>query len=314
MTRVGAVDIGTNSVRLLVAEIGDGADTEMPLSTLERRMTITRLGAGVDASRVLDPDAIDRTVAVLRDYRQALDALGVAKVRVTATSAARDAQNRDAFFQAATDALGVTPELLSGEEEARLSFLGATANLRATRGLDAPAPYLVVDIGGGSTELVIGTDGPEHLASIDMGCVRVTEQWLASDPPTPEELSNAVSAARDELADTLRAVPELREAGTVLGLAGTVTTVAAIEQGLAEYDRDRIHHFRLTRAAAEDIFRTLAFEPIAERRYNPGLDPGRVDVIVGGVVVLVSLFRVLDLEELLVSEADILDGLARSIA
>jgi exopolyphosphatase/guanosine-5'-triphosphate,3'-diphosphate pyrophosphatase len=308
MTRVGAVDIGTNSVRLLVAEIDDGAGPDAPLTTLDRRMTITRLGAGVDATRVLATDAIERTAEVLRDYRRALDELDVATVRATATSAARDAQNRDDFFEAATDALGVTPELLSGEEEARLSFLGATA------GLDAPAPYLVVDIGGGSTELVVGTDGPEHLASIDMGCVRVTEQWLASDPPSPEELSNAVSAARDELADTLRAVPELREAATVLGLAGTITTVAAIEQGLAAYDRDRIHHFRLDRAAAEDIFRTLALEPIAERRHNPGLDPGRVDVIVGGVVVLVSLFRVLDLDDLLVSEADILDGLARSLA
>ncbi|HUV11567.1 MAG TPA: Ppx/GppA phosphatase family protein [Acidimicrobiia bacterium] len=308
MSRVGAVDIGTNSVRLLVAEIAEGAGPAAPLTTLDRRMTITRLGAGVDATRVLAPDAIDRTVAVLREYREALDASGITTVRATATSAARDAQNRDAFFAAATDALGVTPELLSGAEEARLSFLGATA------GLDAPAPYLVVDIGGGSTELVVGTERPEHVASIDMGCVRVTEQWLASDPPSPEELSNAVSAARDELADTFRAVPGLREAQTVLGLAGTVTTVAAIEQGLAAYDRDRIHHFRLTRAAAEDIFRTLALEPIAERRHNPGLDPGRVDVIVGGVVVLVSLFRVLDLEEMLVSEADILDGLARSIA
>ena len=308
MSRVGVVDIGTNSVRLLVAEVAEGAGPAAPLTTLDRRMTITRLGAGVDATRVLAPDAIDRTVAVLREYREALDASGITTVRATATSAARDAQNRDAFFAAATDALGVTPELLSGAEEARLSFLGATA------GLDAPAPYLVVDIGGGSTELVVGTERPEHVASIDMGCVRVTEQWLASDPPSPEELSNAVSAARDELADTFRAVPGLREAQTVLGLAGTVTTVAAIEQGLAAYDRDRIHHFRLTRAAAEDIFRTLALEPIAERRHNPGLDPGRVDVIVGGVVVLVSLFRVLDLEEMLVSEADILDGLARSIA
>lgn len=308
MTRVGAVDIGTNSVRLLVAEIAAGAGPEAPLATLDRRMTITRLGAGVDATRVLAPDAIERTVTVLREYREVLDRFDVASLRATATSAARDAENREDFFAAATDALGVTPELLSGEEEARLSFLGATA------GLDAPAPYLVVDIGGGSTELVVGTSGPEHLASIDMGCVRVTEQWLASDPPSPEELSNAVSATRDELADTLRAFPELREAATVLGLAGTITTVAAIEQGIAEYDRDRIHHFRLGRAAAEDIFRTLALESIAERRHNPGLDPGRVDVIVGGVVVLVSLFRVLDLDEVVVSEADILDGLARSLA
>jgi exopolyphosphatase/guanosine-5'-triphosphate,3'-diphosphate pyrophosphatase len=228
-------------------------------------------------------------------------------VRATATSAARDAENRDDFFTAAKTALGVEPELLSGEEEARLSFAGATT------GLHAPAPYLVLDIGGGSTEFVLGTTEPEALCSIDVGCVRVTEQWLHSDPPAPEELSNAVSAVRDELTDVDRAIPELRDARTLLGLAGTVTTVAAVEQGLP-YDRDRIHHFRLTRAAVEDVFRTLALEPASERRHNPGLEPERVDVIVGGAIVLVSILRSFDFDEVLVSENDILDGLARSVA
>jgi exopolyphosphatase/guanosine-5'-triphosphate,3'-diphosphate pyrophosphatase len=306
MNPVAAIDIGTNSVRLLVAEV-DARDRGAPLTTLDRRMRITRLGQGVHASRRLAPDAIDRTLTVLREYRAAFDALGVERVRATATSAARDAENRDEFFGPATEALGVTPELLSGEDEARLSFSGATHGLRA------PTPYLVVDIGGGSTELVYGSSAPEALRSLDVGCVRVTEQWLVSDPPEPEELSNAIVTVRDELADLARELPQLREAATVIGLAGTVTTVAAIEQGLAEYDRDRIHHFRLTHDAAEDVFRTLAIESIEERRHNPGLEPERADVIVGGAVVLVAIFRTFGFEEILVSESDILDGLARSI-
>src|SRR5581483_3704531 len=208
---------------------------------------------------------------------------------------------------AASDALGVTPELLSGEEEARLSFLGATA------GLAEPAPYLVVDIGGGSTEFVVGTTAPEGLCSVDMGCVRITEQFLHSDPPRAEELSAAVSVVRDHVADVVREVPQVRDAKTFVGVAGTVTTVAAIELGLPEYDGERLHHFRLTHAAAEDVFRTLATETAAQRRLNPGLEPARVDVIVGGVVVLVTILRVLGFDEVLVSEADILDGLARSL-
>jgi exopolyphosphatase/guanosine-5'-triphosphate,3'-diphosphate pyrophosphatase len=183
----------------------------------------------------------------------------------------------------------------------------------ATVGLELPGPFLVVDIGGGSTELVFGTDEPEALCSIDVGCVRVTEQWLHSDPPAPEELSNAISAVRDQLAEVARAMPGAIDAVTLIGLAGTVTTVAAIEQGLPEYDPERIHHFRLTRAAAEDVFRTLATEPAADRRHNPGLEPERVDVIVGGAVVLVAIFRTFELDEMLVSESDILDGLARSL-
>jgi exopolyphosphatase / guanosine-5'-triphosphate,3'-diphosphate pyrophosphatase len=307
VNRLAAVDIGTNSVRLLVADVdGDGENAK--LHTLDRRMRITRLGQGVDRTRALAPDAIDRTVDVLREYRGALDEHGVASVRATATSAARDATNRDELFTRVHDALGVEPELLSGEEEARLSFLGATAEL------DAPAPYLVVDIGGGSTEFVLGTDAPTGLVSLDLGCVRITEQFLHSDPPAPEELSNAVAAVRDLVADVPRVVPGVSDAATLVGLAGTITTVAAIEQGLPEYDPERIHHFRLDRAAVEDVFRTLATESAAQRAHNPGLEPGRVDVIVGGVVVLVGILRVLGFDTVLVSEADILDGLVRSQA
>lgn len=306
MSRVAAVDIGTNSVRLLVADV-EGTGATATLAPVERLMRITRLGQGVDAARALHPDAIERTLTVLREYGEVCTRLGVERIRATATSAARDATNRDDFFTPATEALGVRPELLSGDEEARLSFLGATADL------DAPAPYLVVDIGGGSTEFVVGTDEPAAAISVDIGCVRVTEQFLHSDPPTPEELSGAVSVVRDHLTDVAREIPAVRDAKTMVGLAGTITTVAAVEQGLTEYDRDKIHHFRLSRAAAEDVFRTLALEPVADRRHNPGLEEGRVDVIVGGTIVLVSILRAFEIDEVLVSEADILDGLVRSL-
>lgn len=305
MSRLAAVDIGTNSVRLLVAEV-DGVGREAEITPVDRRMRITRLGQGVDRSRRLHPDAVTRTVDVLREYRGALDELDVARVRATATSAARDALNRDEFFGAAAAVLGVEPELLPGEEEARLSFIGATAEL------DEPAPYLVVDIGGGSTEFVVGTSDPEGLTSVDVGCVRLSEQFLTSDPPAAEELSEAVSVVRDHLADVDREVPAVRDAVTLVGLAGTVTTMAAVEMGLPEYDRDKIHHFRLERGAAEEVFRTLATETAEERRHNPGLEPGRVDVIVGGAIVLVTVLRYFGFDEVLVSEADILDGLVRS--
>ncbi len=306
MKRVAAVDIGTNSVRLLVADVDGASPRDAKVVPLDRRMRITRLGQGVDKTRALAPEAIARTTEVLREYRGVLDDLGVTEVRATATSAARDASNRDEFFSAAHDALGVTPELLPGEEEAALSFLGATADL------DAPAPYLVVDIGGGSTEFVLGTDAPTGLVSLDMGCVRITEQYLESDPPAPEELSNAVAAVRDLVAEVPRVIPGAAEAATLVGLAGTVTTVAAIELGIPEYDPEQIHHFVLTHAAAEDVFRTLATETAAQRAHNPGLEAGRVDVIVGGTAVLVGIFRVLGFDRMLVSEADILDGLVRS--
>ncbi len=299
--RVAAIDCGTNSVRLLVS---DGGRT-----TVERLMRITRLGEGVDASGRLADAAIERTLEVLREYRTVIDRLGAERVRMTATSAARDAANRDAFFAAATEVVGVTPELLSGEEEGRLSFLGATADLDASRG-----PFLVCDIGGGSTEFVWGTTEAEVSVSTDMGCVRMTEAWLHSDPPDPMELSQALSVISLHLDDVLREIPMAGEAATFVGLAGTVSTAAAVELGLATYDRDRIHHFELTRAAIEDVFRTLATESLEDRRANPGLEEQRADVIVGGMCVLVSIMRRFGFASCLVSESDILDGLAMSLA
>ncbi len=305
--RLAAIDMGTNSTRLLVAEV-DGDGRAATLHPLDRQMKITRLGQGVDGTRALAPDAIARTVDAVRDYAGIISRLGATRVRATATSAARDASNRAELFDAVHAALGVEPELLSGTEEAELSFLGATSEL------DAPAPYLVVDIGGGSTEFVLGAERPSGLVSLDVGCVRITEQFLHRDPPAPEELSNAVAYVRDQLADVTREIPGAADAATLVGLAGTVSAFAAIEQGLPEYDAARIHHFVLTRAAAEDVFRTLATETVAQRAQNPGLEPGRVDVIVGGAVVLVAVMRTLAFDEILVSEADILDGLVRSMA
>jgi exopolyphosphatase/guanosine-5'-triphosphate,3'-diphosphate pyrophosphatase len=307
VSRVAAVDIGTNSVRLLVADV-EGPGRDARLTTIERRTLITRLGEGVNETRRLDPEAIARTVAVLREYQETIGAHDVARVRMTATSASRDAANRDDFFDPVEQTMGLRPELLSGEEEAGLEFLGATA------GLTEPEPYLVVDVGGGSTEFIAGVDSPAELMSVDIGCVRLTEQFLHSDPPTPEELSVAVQVVRDHLTDVDRAVTGAAHAKTLIGTAGTVWTMGAIELGVDASDSERIHHFRLSRGAAEEIFRTLATEPIARRRHNPGLEPGRVDVIVGGVIVVVAVMRHWGFEEMLVSEADILDGLARSIA
>ncbi|MFN2608724.1 MAG: exopolyphosphatase [Acidimicrobiales bacterium] len=300
MSAVAAIDCGTNSTRLLVAD-ESGA-------TLERLMRITRLGQGVDATGAMADEAVERTVAVLREYRAVMDTHGVGRVRMTATSAARDAANRDAFFAAAEAAVGTRPELLPGAEEARLSFLGATAELDPADG-----PFLVVDIGGGSTEFAVGTTEPTGVVSTDMGCVRLTEKYLHSDPPAPEELSQVLSVARDWLDDVARDLPEAAEARRLVGLAGTVTTVAAVEMGLATYDRHRVHHFTLTREAAEDVFRTLATETRTARAANPGLEAGRVDVIVAGTAILVAILRYFDHDDCLVSESDILDGLVASV-
>lgn len=295
---VAAIDCGTNSVRLLIS---DGR------TPVVRLMRITRLGKGVDRTGRLDPEAIERTLEVLREYRAEMDRHGVDRLRMAATSAARDASNRDEFLDAASEVLRVRPELLSGTEEAELSYRGATSGLDPTDG-----PFVVVDIGGGSTEFAVGGTRLEGSISVDMGCVRMTEKYLEHDPPLPEELSNCLGEVEQHLQDVVRELPQVTSATRFIGLAGTITNVAAVELGLAEYDPDRIHHMVLTHEAAEDVFRTLATEPLADRIHNPGLEPARADVIVGGCCVLVSLFRVLGYETCLVSEADILDGLVMS--
>ena len=304
MGPIASLDLGTNSTRVLVARpTEDGG-----LDILDRRNTITRLGQGVGASGRLAPEAVERTLACLRGYREILDRHGVERVRVAATSASRDAANRDELFDAVGALIGARPELLSGDEEGRLSFRGATGELDPATG-----PFLVVDIGGGSTEFIVGTDRVEGVTSVDIGCVRLTEKFLQHDPPQPEELSACISLTDAYLDDVVREIPAAAEARTLVGLAGTVTTVAAVEIGLETYDRDRIHHFHLTREAAEDVFRTLATESRADRIHNPGLEEARADVIVAGCCVLVALFRRLGFDEMIVSEADILDGLALSL-
>jgi len=300
MTRpVAAIDCGTHSTRLLIHD-GD--------APLERLMTITKLGAGVDRTGRLDPAAIERTVECLRSYREVMDRHDVGAIRITATSAARDSANRDDFFDAAEAIIGVRPELLSGQDEARLSFAGATRELDPADG-----PFLVVDIGGGSTEFAVGTEEPEQAMSLDIGCVRLTEKYIEHDPPRREELVACLSITEAYLDDIAREMPAALEAATFVGLAGTVASTAMVEQGLAEYDRDAVHHFVLTKEAVEDVFRTLATESREDRSHNPGLEPGRVDTIVGGLSILVRIMRQFGFDECLVSEADILDGLAFSL-
>jgi exopolyphosphatase/guanosine-5'-triphosphate,3'-diphosphate pyrophosphatase len=304
MSTLAAIDCGTNSTRLLVS---DGVGRVR--TTVDRQNTITRLGKGVDATGRLDHEAIQRTIDALQRYKVSLDAHGVTDLRITATSAARDAANSDEFFDAAEAVVGVRPELISGAEEGQLSFSGATAELSPDEG-----PFLVVDIGGGSTELIVGTTSVEAVRSLDIGCVRLSEKHLVSDPPAAEELSNAIAESTAWFEELFHEFPAMREANRLIGVAGTITTVAAIEIGLAEYDRDALHHFELTRAAAEDVFRTLATERLADRLHNPGLEAARADVIVGGCCVLVALLRTLGSDGLLVSESDILDGLVSSLA
>ena len=295
---VAAVDIGTNSVRLLITDAGG--------RELERSMQITRLGQGVDVTGSLQPDAIARTAQVLSRYASAIAQHEVTRVRATPTSAARDAKNNETFFDAAQSALGVRPELLSGEEEALLSFRGATSGLTSSEG-----PFLVFDIGGGSTEFVLGQSQPDSLISVQMGCVRMTERHLKSEPPTREQLDACIADVRRELV-RVREVVDVQRAARAIGLAGTVTALAAMQQGLDHYDASRTHRSLLSRAQVEALFERLCVADLSERRRLLA-EPQRAEVIVGGAAVLVTILREFEIDELLVSEQDILDGLAASL-
>ena len=295
---VAAVDIGTNSARLLITDAAGGE--------LERRMHITRLGEGVDASGAFQERAVERTVAVLSEYGLAIEKHSVERVRAVATSAARDARNSRDFFDAAETALGIRPELLSGETEALLSFRGATAELPGDAG-----PFLVIDIGGGSTEFVLGESAPETAMSLDVGCVRMSERHLAQDPPSSAELEACLSDVQKELVRVRSALGPKR-ARLVVGLAGTVTALSALHLGLERYDAARTHHSVLPRAIVEALFERLSKSTLAERRALL-VEPARADSIVGGAAVLVQILRDLDIDELLVSEHDILDGLAATL-
>jgi exopolyphosphatase/guanosine-5'-triphosphate,3'-diphosphate pyrophosphatase len=300
---VAAIDCGTNSTRLLVADARG--------RPLERLMQITRLGEGVDATGKLSADAIDRCLAVLAEYREVMDRLSVVRGRLVATSAARDAANGEEFLAAAGEVTGLTPELLAGTEEARLSMAGAVSDLDPSGG-----PFLIVDIGGGSTELVAGSgaDDPDLAAvSLQMGCVRITERFLPSDPPTRDELAGAEAMIDGLLAEATDGDPRFAATRCLVGLAGTVTTLSSLQLGLDEYDPERIHHSVLTLANVEDWYRTLAGEVRQARLDRAGMVVGREDVIVGGAMILDRVMRHLGFDECLVSEADILDGMVAGL-
>ncbi|MCS0600201.1 Ppx/GppA family phosphatase [Streptomyces sp. LP11] len=313
MTRVAAVDCGTNSIRLLVAD-ADPATGE--LTDLDRRMTIVRLGQGVDRTGRLAPEALERTFAACREYADAIERHGAEKLRFVATSASRDAENRDDFVRGVVDILGVEPEVITGDQEAEFSFTGATKELTGRSGL--ARPYLVVDIGGGSTEFVVGDDHVRAARSVDVGCVRMTERHLAhdgevSDPPTAEQIA-ALRADIEAALDLAERTVPLREARTLVGLAGSVTTISAIAQDLPEYDSTRIHHSRVSAARVREITERLLRSTHPERAAIPSLHPGRVDVIGAGALVLLAIMERTGAREVVVSEHDILDGIAWSVA
>jgi exopolyphosphatase/guanosine-5'-triphosphate,3'-diphosphate pyrophosphatase len=297
--RVAAIDQGTNTTRLLVAEVARGRVDE-----LVRESRITRLGEGVDGRRRLLPLPIARVRNVLSDYRRTLESLGAERTLLVATSAVRDAENGDAFLGEVEWSYGFTTRVVTGDEEAELAFRGATYG----RGLDSPT--LVADIGGGSTELVVGdADGVRAAVSLDIGSVRMTERFLAGDPPRPDELADCVAAVRSLLAERVpEEVRELPKRG--IGVAATITTFAALDLGLQSYDRERVHGHVLSAMGVKEQLERLAGMPLAERREVPALEPERAPVIVAGGIVLREVLAFFALEEIEVSERDLLDGIA----
>ncbi|KUM72052.1 Ppx/GppA phosphatase family protein [Streptomyces curacoi] len=313
MTRVAAIDCGTNSIRLLVADVHPESGE---LTDLDRRMTIVRLGQGVDRTGRLAPEALERTFAACREYAAVIKEHGVERLRFVATSASRDAENRDEFVRGVMDILGVEPEVITGDQEAEFSFTGATRELAEHDHL--PGPYLVVDIGGGSTEFVVGEEHVRAARSVDVGCVRMTERHLVRDgvvcdPPSGEQIA-AMRADIEAALDLAEETVPLREARTLVGLAGSVTTVSAIAQDLPEYDSTRIHHSRIDRDRVREICDWLLHSTHAERAAVPSMHPGRVDVIAAGALVLLAIMERIGAEEVVVSEHDILDGIAFKVA
>ncbi|MER6531289.1 Ppx/GppA phosphatase family protein [Streptomyces sp. NPDC001508] len=321
MTRVAAVDCGTNSIRLLVADAAvsegaSGAGATGELVELDRRMTIVRLGQGVDRTGRLAPEALERTFAACREYAAIIKEHGAERLRFVATSASRDAENRDEFVRGVLDILGVEPEVISGDQEAEFSFTGATAELKGRT--DLARPYLVVDIGGGSTEFVVGDERVRAARSVDVGCVRMTERHLVrdgvvSDPPTEAQIA-AMRADIEAALDLAEKTVPLREARTLVGLAGSVTTVSAIAQELPAYDSARIHHSRISRDRVAEITGWLLRSTHAERAAIPSMHPGRVDVIGAGALILLTIMDRTATPEIVVSEHDILDGIAFKVA
>jgi exopolyphosphatase/guanosine-5'-triphosphate,3'-diphosphate pyrophosphatase len=304
--RSAAIDCGTNSIRLLIADVDTDTGTAVDVV---REMTVVRLGEGVDATGAFSASALERTFAACRTYAEILRDAGSPPMRFVATSASRDVSNRTEFIDGVHTILGVRPEVISGQEEGALSFAGATAGIPS----GAASPFLVVDIGGGSTEFVLGAHAPTHRASVDVGCVRMTERHLAGDPPTPEQ----VAAARIDIDAAIARAGEVvpfAEAATLVGLAGSVTTVAALALDLPAYDAEAIHHSRIPVADVRAASDALLVMSRAQRAALPVMHPGRVDVIGAGALVLRRIMDVTGAAEVLVSEHDILDGVARSVA
>lgn len=313
MTRVAAIDCGTNSIRLLVA---DADPSTGELVELDRRMEIVRLGQGVDRTGRLAPEALERTFSACRQYAEVIKEYGAQKIRFVATSASRDAENRDDFVRGVLDILGVEPEVISGDQEAEFSFTGATKELAGRDHL--AKPYLVVDIGGGSTEFVVGDDHVRAARSVDIGCVRMTERHLVhdgvvSDPPTLGQIT-AIRTDIDAALDLAEESVPLTGAATLVGLAGTVTTVAAIALGLDAYDSEAIHHSRISLDQVQEITGRLLASTHAERAAIGAMHPGRVDVITSGALILLAVMKRAGAQEIVVSEHDILDGIGWSIA
>jgi exopolyphosphatase/guanosine-5'-triphosphate,3'-diphosphate pyrophosphatase len=299
MSRVAAIDCGTNSIRLLIADItGDN------FQEITREMEIVRLGQGVDATGKFDPEAIERTLEATRKYAEIIASKGVEKIRFCATSATRDASNRDLFIDGVREILGIEPEVIPGTEEAELSFIGATKGLVQTE-----SPYLVVDIGGGSTEFVLGTTEVTYAKSVNIGCVRMSERHLNKAPQDPLAIQRAIRDIDDAIAEAAYIVP-IKEAKTLIAVAGTATTVAAAALGLSEYDRHAIHLSRIPAAKVVEIaqmFSLMSREEIAALGY---MHPGRVDVIAAGSLVLSRVMLATGATEFVASESDILDGMA----
>jgi exopolyphosphatase/guanosine-5'-triphosphate,3'-diphosphate pyrophosphatase len=311
--RVAAIDCGTNSLRLLIADLDP---VRHSLTDVARRMEIVRLGQGVDATGMLAPAALKRTMAALADYAAQISAAGASAVRMVATSATRDASNAADFTGGVVDILGVPPEVITGDEEARLSFAGATAELAGAEAGSPVPPYLVVDIGGGSTEFVLGGEAggqpPVAALSVDIGCVRLTERHLRSDPPTAAEIE-AATADIDRALDDVAAAVAVGNARTLVGLAGSVTTVTAVALGLPAYDPARIHHARTSVASVDKVTRQLLGQTREQRAAIGSMHPGRVDVIGAGSLILDRVMQRFGFAEVLTSEHDILDGIAWSL-
>ena len=294
---IGVIDIGSNSTNLLISYNGN---------TLVREQKMTRLGTGVLRTKMLSAESIENTLQQLRYYSSVLTEHDVKNIHVVATAAVRHAGNGTKFLADVESIVGVTPRLISGEEEGRLSFIGAQQQLPLPNN---PQLIAVFDIGGGSTEIAVGNpNSTPRVVSIPYGARSLTEKEIHSDPPRPEELTNAIGVIIDEVDDVLRAIPELADCDEIIGVAGTIVTIAMVELGLTQFDVQKLHGFVLTRDAAEDVFRTLATEALRDRLFNPGLNADRADVIVGGCCALVAIMRKLQRSHIIISTASLLDG------